>query len=73
LHERNIRLKKVHGDYSIPGAAAGGDFASRMHNVSGVIGMVYRFFARVLEEGQTWVVFGLVGKFGSYKTNLLPS
>jgi hypothetical protein len=34
---------------------------------------VYRFFARVLEEGQTWVVFGLVGKFGSYKTNLLPS
>ncbi|GHJ89162.1 hypothetical protein NliqN6_5564 [Naganishia liquefaciens] len=61
LHERNIRLKKVHGDYSHPGAGTGGDFASRMHNVSGIIGMVYRFFARMLEEGQTWVVFGLVG------------
>ncbi|KAJ9110915.1 hypothetical protein QFC19_001424 [Naganishia cerealis] len=33
-----------------------------MRNVSGVIGVIYRFFARVLEEGQTWVVFGLVGK-----------
>lgn len=59
LHERNIRLKKITGDYP---SHAGTDFFSRMRNVSGVIGIVYRFFARVLEEGQTWVVFGLVGE-----------
>lgn len=62
LHERNIRLKKITGDYGHPAGSSGGDFASRMHNVSGVIGMVFRFFSRVLEEGQTWVVFGLVGR-----------
>ncbi|KAJ9101050.1 hypothetical protein QFC21_003268 [Naganishia friedmannii] len=55
---RNIRLKKITGDYP---SHAGTDFFSRMRNVSGVIGIVYRFFAKVLEEGQTWVVFGLVG------------
>lgn len=62
LHERNIRLKKVTGEYGHQAGSSSGEFASRMRNVSGVIGMVYRFFARVLEEGQTWVVFGLVGE-----------
>lgn len=42
-----------------------------MHNLSGVIGMIYRFFARMLEEGQTWVVFGLVGKSLSVATGVV--
>lgn len=33
--------------------------------------MIYRFFARMLEEGQTWVVFGLVGKSLSVATGVV--
>ncbi|KAK4686453.1 chloride channel 3/4/5, partial [Tremellales sp. Uapishka_1] len=52
LHERNIRAKGPPNPHS---------FTSRMDNLTGIVGYIWRALMYALEEGESWVVISLVG------------